>query len=186
MLAAAPVYGAEIMSITVERNDGRIYVDADMFIAAPRSHVFAALADYDHFRELSSRYIASRYVEPAEDGTPRIYTEVKGCVLFFCRTIKRYALLQLSPDTNMVALVETELSDLEYGREEWQLQSVSAGTRVLYTHEMDPEFWVPPLIGVWAIRRILTSDALSAAERIEKMALSKPTTRPAAAEPKND
>ena len=87
LLALVFLLAAEITSIEVERADGRVFVDADMTIAAPRADVFAALADYDHFHELSSRYLESRYLEPAEDGTPRIYTKVKGCVLFFCREI---------------------------------------------------------------------------------------------------
>jgi hypothetical protein len=143
-----------------------------MIIAAPRPIVFSALSDYDNFSELSSRYLESRFVEPAADGTPRIYTEVEGCVLFFCRTVKRYARLSLYPTTTLIAIVEPEQSDIEYGREQWLLQAVPGGTRVLYSHEMDPDFWVPPLIGVWAIRRALTEDALTAAQRIEALALS--------------
>jgi hypothetical protein len=151
-----------------------------MVIAAPRPVVFASLSDYDKFAELSTRYKQSRFVEPAADGTLRVYTEVEGCVLFFCRTVKRYAQLSLYPTAMMIAIVEPEQSDIEYGREQWLLQAVPGGTRVLYSHEMDPDFWVPPVIGVWAIRRTLSADALTAAQRIEDIALGKDVTVSAA------
>ena len=151
-----------------------------MVLAAPRPLVFTALSDYDNFSELSSRYKESRFVEPAADGTPRVYTEVEGCVLFFCRTVKRYSQLQLYPTTIIISEAEAELSDVEYGREQWLLQAVPGGTRIIYSHEMEPDFWVPPVIGVWAIRRVLEQDSLAAAQKIEELALSKVSDEAAA------
>jgi len=164
-------FAAGIELLTVERNGGRIDVEATMLIAAPPALVFQALSDYDRFDELSTRYQQSRFLEPAADGTARIFTEVEGCVWFFCRSVKRTARLELHPDERIVALVEPDGSDLSYGREEWVLTEMEGGTRVDYTHAMDPDFWVPPLIGVWAIRKSLENDALSAAQRIEALAL---------------
>ena len=156
--------------MTVERVDGRILVYSDLRIAAPRAQVYAALTDYDRFADLSTRYVDSRYVEPAPDGTQRVYTHVKGCVWFFCRSVERFARLEQAPDTRIVATAEPEHSDVSYGRETWELSPAAGGTRVVYRHDMEPRFWVPPLIGVWAIRRALEKDALAAAERIEALA----------------
>ena len=69
--------------------------------------------------------------------------------------------------------MEPERSDFEYGLETWRLMDSGQGTRVRYTHELKTRFWVPPLIGVWAIRRELKADALKAGQRIEQMALRK-------------
>jgi hypothetical protein len=164
---------AEIRQLEVDKRGKRIHIDSQMFLAAPRHAVFAALADYDRFSEFSSRYLESGFIPPDFDGTPRIYTKVQGCVLFFCRTIKRYSRLELTPDELIVALVDAQLSDLKFGHERWELADATGGTLVVYRHELEPDFWVPPLIGVWAIRRILASDALKAATRIERMAQDK-------------
>ena len=172
-LASGAVFAAEIQLLEVERSGARVQIDSRMLIAAPRADVFAALADYERFSELSDRYLESRFIPEDFDGTPRIYTKVEGCVLFFCRTIKRYARLELTPDTLIVALVDAQLSDLEFGHERWELSDVPEGTQVIYRHELEPDFWVPPLIGVWAIKRILSRDALRAASRIESMARQK-------------
>lgn len=170
MLAASNIMAAEIERLTVERNGKLINVDASMVIYAPRAVVFTALADYDRFSELSDSYVESRFVEPAEDGTPRIYTKVEGCIWFFCRTIERYARLELSPVDRIVATVEPELSDAEYAREQWDLEDMGETTRIYYKHDLQPNFWVPPGIGLWAIKRVLVNSATKAAERIEKLA----------------
>jgi hypothetical protein len=154
----------------VTRDNERIQVRAKLMIAAPTSLVFQALTDYEHFSDLSSRYIESRFIEPGPNGQPRIYTQVEGCVWLFCRTVGRYAQLNLNPNTHITATVEPEESDVSYGVEVWELEAVQGGTQVSYRHDMEPKFWVPPVVGLWAIRRALNKDALSAAERIEALA----------------
>ena len=163
-------FAAEVRSLTVERDGDKIRVRSDIVLAAPQASVFGALSDYERFAELSSRYEESRFVEPASDGTQRVYTRVEGCVLFFCRTVERYARLETEPPRLITATVEAERSDFEFGYETWEMETVTGGTRVLYTHDFDPDFWVPPVIGVWVIRRALNSDSLKAAERIEALA----------------
>jgi hypothetical protein len=166
------VCAAEIRQLDVERADGRVTVNSEILIAAPQAAVFAALSDYEKFSELSDRYLESGFVEPAGDGAPRIHTVVEGCVLFFCQTIERYARLELTPDSRIESIVDAEMSDLKFGHERWELSAEDEGTRVVYQHELEPDFWVPPVIGVWAIRRILAGDSLKAATRIEQLALS--------------
>jgi hypothetical protein len=169
--AVFPLRAATIEKLTVQRNHGLINVVASMIIEAPRPFVFQALSDYDHFSEMSDSFVESRFIEPAPDGTPRIYTKIEGCIWFFCRTINRTARLELDPIIRIVATVEPELSDAQYAREEWVFEDLGAATRIYYRHDLQPNFWVPPGIGVWAISNALSRTTLKAAQRIEKMAL---------------
>ena len=146
------------------------FVSADIQIAAPRSMVFDMLADYEGLENLSNRFKESRLLDPAADGTQRIYTRIEGCVWFFCRSVSRYARLTLVPPGEIRAEVEPEGSDFYFGRERWLLEDSGAGTRVIYTHELDPKFWVPPLIGPYVLKRTLSADALAVAERMERIA----------------
>lgn len=139
-------------------------------VDAPMPLVFKVLADYSQFSELSTRYKESRFLEPSPNGQPRIYTQVEGCIWFFCRTIHRYARLELHPDTRITATVEPEESDMDYGVEIWELEAIEGRTQITYSHEMEPKFWVPPVMGLWAFRRALNKDALSAADHIEELA----------------
>ena len=125
---------AEIESLDVERQDGRIYVSASLILDAPVPLVFQALSDYEHFAELSTRFKESRFLETAPDEAPRIYTEVEGCVWFFCRTVRRYAQLELIPYVRITATVEPAESDVSYGVESWELATLRNATRVSYTH----------------------------------------------------
>ena len=161
---------AEVCRLEVQKNGPTIAVEAEIVIEAPTPQVFEALADYSEFADLSSAYLESRYLEPDVDGTSRVYTKIRGCILFFCRTIARVARLDTVPYQQITATAEPDLSDVDYGVEQWQLQQHDGGTVLIYTHVVEPGFWVPPVLGPWALRRSLRSDALSAAEHIESLA----------------
>jgi hypothetical protein len=161
---------AELRRLEVQKNGPTIAVEAELVIEAPTRQVFDALADYGEFADLSSAYLESGYLEPDVDGTSRIYTKIRGCILFFCRTISRVARLDTVPYQQITATVEPDLSDVDYGVEQWQLHQHEAGTVLIYTHVVEPGFWVPPVLGPWALRRSLRRDALSAAEHIESLA----------------
>ena len=81
LLLAAPAGAAEILSIDVTHEDGRYFMRSETWFDAPRAGVFDVLTDYERFDRISSIYEDSRFEPQAEDGTTRVNTTVKGCVL---------------------------------------------------------------------------------------------------------
>lgn len=169
LACSAALPAAELVALDVERDGRVIQVSSELHIAAPRSLVYAILSDYERLPQLSSRFKESR-VEQGADSSTWVYTVVEGCVLFFCRSVARYAQLETQPDTMIMAIVDPARSDFELGEERWELATRNDTTVVHYTHTLEPKFWVPPVIGVWVIRKTLREDALKAASRIERMA----------------
>jgi len=77
----------------------------------------------------------------------------------------------------IITIAIPEESDFIYNRTRWTLQSVDGGTRVTYEAEIEPDFWMPPLIGPWAIKRKLEVSAAEIGARIEYLAITgKPIT----------
>ncbi len=66
-----------------------------------------------------------------------------------------------------------EHSDLKFGFARWDLESQEGGTRVVYDMKMKPDFWIPPLIGSYLLKRSLTKAGGKAAQRVEDLALGK-------------
>lgn len=171
-LAAMPARGAELLDVSVEKDGERYTMASRTYFEAPPEAVFRVLSDYDRFERISSIFEDVRFIAPARDGTPRAFTLVKGCVLFFCKTIERIEALHFTPHSRIVAEVEPEHSDFAYGRTEWRFIPSGSGTEVHYRMEMEPGFWVPPLIGPYIMKRSFRSDAVEALNRIEALALS--------------
>jgi hypothetical protein len=172
VLLAGQTMAADVNWIEVDRKGGRVDVRSEILINAPLPEVYAALLDYDKFAKMGDTFADSRYVEPASDGAPRIYTRTEGCIWFFCKTIERYARLEVQPQQKIVAIAEPELSDAAVSIESWTLTADGDSTVISYRHEIDTGFWVPPLLGALIINRSVEKGTQKAAGRIEQLALS--------------
>lgn len=168
--AALNAGAAEVLALDVVKKYQRIVINAAISVLAPPADVYAALIDYDNFTSWSDRYRDTGYIEPAADGRPRVQSYLEGCVLFFCRTVGRVAVLDLEPTEYIRAAAEPALSDVRFGVEEWQISAIPGGSLVRYTHDVEFKFWMPPVLGVWAIKRSLNRDAMKAAVQIELVA----------------
>lgn len=169
-LLCLPALAADLERIDVQHEDGRYRMSSETWFDAPLIGVFDVLTDYQRFDRISSVYSQAHYVAPDADGTPRVFTELKGCVLFFCQTMRRTERLENSGLAEIRATAIASLSDFRYSVASWQLSEARGGTRVVYSVEMEPDFWVPPLIGPYVMKRKLHKGGVDAIERIERLA----------------
>jgi len=173
LVRAWPVTAAELTDIEVEMKDGRYHLSSKTYFEATQAQLYKVLTDYTQFTKFSSAFVESENRAPDEQGRPRFYTRLEGCVLLFCKSYVRYGYLELKPDYDIVAITDPELSNFEYSRERWQLIPKGEGTLLKYDFEMEPGFWVPPLVGPYVIKRTLRSNGRDAVDRIEALALGK-------------
>lgn len=167
---AMPAAAAELRSIEVSEEDGRYRLISEALFEVGQEALYAVLTDYEQYKKFTSVIVESRNVEPDTDGRPRFFTRMKGCVLFYCQTFIRNGYLLLTPNDDIVAVSDPEESDFEYCRERWRLRREEGGTVMSYEFEMDPRFWVPPLIGPYFIKRTLRAGGMRAIDRIEALA----------------
>lgn len=170
LLGAAPVLSADLRGLTVELEDGHYLLTSESWLDASVEEIYRVLTDYELFVEISSGYVESHNTAAAKDGKPGFYTRMQGCVLVWCKSFERSGHLTLRPMSNIVALVDPEVSDFDYSRESWELIAEDGGTVMIYHFEMDPGFWVPPVIGPFYIKRTLVRAGEDAIERIEALA----------------
>ena len=95
---------------------------------------------------------------------------MEGCILFYCKNFVRNGYLLLTPKHDIVAITDPDESDFEYSRERWRLSSDGEGTLLIYEFELEPSFWVPPLVGPDLMKRVLQKGAVRAVDRIEALA----------------
>jgi hypothetical protein len=171
------VSGADLRSVTVELGDKRYHLVSMAWFADSREDLYRVLSDYDLFRKFTSAFVDTHNVAPDELGRPRFYTRMEGCVLLFCKSLRRNGYLILKPDEEIIAISLPEQSDFKHSHERWQLQEDGEGTLMTYDFEMEPDFWVPPLIGPFVIKRTLREGGTDAIDRIEAIALGREPKR---------
>lgn len=167
LAGALTVDAAELRSVTLDKRDGVYYATSEIWLDAARDDVFDVLSDWDISTRFSSLIVASRNVELPADERPGFYMQNKGCVLFFCQTVEREGFVELNGGYRIRAVANPDKSDFELSDETWTLVDDADGTEILYEMQMKPKFWIPPLIGPYAIKRKIRKDGLEALQRIE-------------------
>ncbi len=165
-------FSATLKTVEVKRNRDRYQVVADTHLAAAPGAIYEVLTDFDNdrYQQISDIYKESSYLPPDSDGTPLVYTRVEGCLLLFCRSMRRVERLEVVKPRFIRATAVPERSDFKYSLAEWTLEPEGDGTRVVYHMEMEPDFWLPPFVGPWFLKRTLLHGAPTAVGRIEELA----------------
>jgi hypothetical protein len=161
---------ATLRQIEVTRKHGVYLLQAETYLAATPESIYGVLLDYEHFNRISRIYKEHRYLDPLPDGTPMIYTRMEGCLLFYCKSMRRVERMQFEEAAYIRTDALPEQSDFKSSYSEWTLEPEFDGTRMFYTLEMEPDFWVPPVIGPWLLQRTLEQGGGRAIDRIERLA----------------
>lgn len=145
---------------------------ADTHLDAPPEAIYDVLIDYDedHFGRISEIYKESDYLPPDSDGTPLVYTLVEGCLLFYCRSMRRVERLEVEKPRFIRTTTLPEQSDFRYSVSQWLLKAEGDGTRIVYRLDMEPDFWLPPFVGPWYLKRTLSRGGTEVLARIEQLA----------------
>ena len=151
--------------------DSEVYsVDVLVRIEAPLEVVHEAITDYDHLTEINPSIVESSILETHGPGRYRVYTRIKLCVLFFCKQIHQVQDIVEYGDALVKATLLPESSDFESGKASWDLVVADDATFMQFSAEVDPSFWVPPLIGTWLFEREMVRQVMETASYMEQQA----------------
>jgi len=168
-LLALPARALEVLSQGFNIENGVYELELDVRIEAPIERVWAILTDYERLPELNPAVTRSG-VEVNDQGQSEVLTVVRGCVLFFCNSVERVEIMEEFATVRIVAVTDPARSDLRQGRSEWNFWPEDEATRLSLTVLMEPDFWVPPVLGRRALRRNLIGGTLDLLEAVEHRA----------------
>ena len=165
-LGVTQAMALELDDVAVVR-EGRSYRTQLTFdVAGSVDEVTAILIDYEHPERLTPA-VTDRKVIDRQGNVTRVRTEIHGCIVFFCKD------LTLTQDVTIDAGViqsdiVAEQSDFKSGYLRWVLAGdPDSGTHVVYESVVEPDFFVPPLIGRYFVRKWLRQQIFGIAERLK-------------------
>lgn len=169
-LLSVPAFAgaAELRSVTLEKRDGLYYATSEIWLDADRESLYQVLSNWDISTRFSSLIVASRNLEEDEQGRSGFYMKNRACVIFFCKTVERYGYMENEEGSLVRAIAIAEKSDFDISDERWFLEPEGDGTRIRYEMTMKPKFWIPPIVGPYAIKKKIRKDGVEALERIEQ------------------
>ncbi|MDA8390071.1 MAG: SRPBCC family protein [Gammaproteobacteria bacterium] len=136
----------------VRVHDGIYHVSAEWLVHAPVSRVFAALTDYRHLGRLNPEVRKSRILGFPAPGHTLVQMVIRSCILFICFHVRQTDDMTAIPDREIDGRIVPRLSNLRYGYARWRLAAQGDATRIHFTSAVEPDFFIPPLIGPFLLR----------------------------------
>ena len=171
LLVTGPLWAAEVSNVSLGHDEGVYHLRLEARLDAPPVAVFAVITDYDRIHRLHRRVRESRVIRRIDARTTEVFTELKGCVAaIFCKTLRRIERVTEYPPYELSAVVLPDGSDLKSGRVRWRLRADGDGTLLHYESEMEPDFWVPAMMGDALVARSLRNTTTDMIARVEVLA----------------
>jgi len=170
LAGALPATAAEIRSIEVQYEDGRYSMVSVAWFDAGIDETFDVFSTWDLSTRFSGAIVEARDLDPDPDGRPGYFVINKGCMLFFCKSMVRQGYVEALHNQGLRAVADPQISDFRQFEESWDFSEEDGGTSVRYQLQMVPDFWVPPAIGPYVIKRKLRNEGGRALDRIEAIA----------------
>jgi hypothetical protein len=169
-LLAPPSYAAGIAELHVSENQGIYSINLVMQMQVPARYVHRVLTDYVHIYRLDPAITDSEILTSPEAGVVRVRTRITDCIGFYCMKIDRVDdVRELGHDTLQVTTIPT-LGSFKSGHAEWKILGMEERTQVIYQAQMELDFYIPPLIGIYFVTQKLRKSIIASLEKIECIA----------------
>ena len=150
--------------------NGRYTVSFEVLLDAPRDRVWQIMTDYERLPRVSKIITESRILKQEDTHRHRVGVTLEACVLIFCKTVKRVVDIEARPQTEIIVTDDPAFSNFSYAVERWRVGAEDSRTRLNYTAELVPDFFIPPLIGPPVVKYFLRREIRLTALEVEALA----------------
>ncbi len=170
---AVPGRAAEDLSVEAQRHGERVDVQARALIAAPVAVVWEVLTDYEHLPRFIPG-IAKSVVRLRDGG--RLLVEQSGEARFFIFSFPIEVQLEVTEQPPQWISSRAVAGNVRRMSGRYEIQpDMEHGTVLLrYVGEIEPDFELPPLIGVAALRSTAAEQFTAMVAEIERRAAEAP------------
>ncbi|MDH3513458.1 MAG: SRPBCC family protein [Gammaproteobacteria bacterium] len=170
VLWAAAATAATIEVLDTTHDQGRYTVSFEVVLDADRDKVWRIMTDYERLPRVSKLIVETRVLKQEDVNRHRVGVTLEACVLIFCKTVKRMVDIEAWPQTEILVTEVPDQSDFREGVERWRVAAEGTKTRLNYTAELVPDFFIPPLIGPPVVKYFLRREIRITALEVEALA----------------
>lgn len=136
----------------------------------PADAVRAVVTDFERLGRINENITASKVLERYDDGSFKRLLRLEPCVIGICFELDFVERVVIDGPAISTTIVPGEGNFLE-GSAQWRIDAVGPRrTRLQVRATQTPDFWIPPVIGPWVLKRVFLREVTETSERIERLA----------------
>ena len=160
----------ELNRAEVTENNGVFQIVVSATLDAPAGYIRQVLTDYRNIYRLNSSIVETEIIDRCHRDGTRIRTKILVCASVFCREVERVEAVRALDSGNLQARIVPEQSEFRSGLANWKITPTGYGSELEYNATVEPDFFIPPVVGVPVIRSSLKAEFIATVARIEKIA----------------
>lgn len=179
LLGASIGFGASaggIDNVAVSKDKGQYKISVSSHLDIAQPELRKLLTNYPLVAQSNPAVKSLEVVSESPAGVTRIKATLKVCVWFYCRQLKQTQDMTLLGNGHLHADIIPSESDFKHGHADWRMMVEGEGSRLLFSAALTPDFWVPPLIGPYVIKKKMREEAIETVLGLEHLAAN-PVTR---------
>ena len=168
-------YSAVVEEAFVDEQDDHYLINLVMQVDTSKERLIQVLTNYAELNKLSESIVSSKIIENSPDTTNTNLITVElvneGCVLLFCKRITQKQIVNRLNSDYIIVNVEPSVDNIKYSTQYWHFKALSDNkTRIQYSADIEPDFWIPPLLGSWLFQNRLLQEATEIINNAETIA----------------
>jgi hypothetical protein len=169
---------SQLVSLEINRQADSYTVYVVMELDAAAGKVRALLTDYAHLDRINASITASKIIDSRGDGTVRVLTRFRNCILVFCMTVQRVEDVTEDAQGRILVALVPEASSFRSGQSSWEVTGTGSGSRVIHRATLEPDFWLPPWIGTAILKAALRREIRASFENLECLTRTNTPSQP--------
>ncbi len=164
-------------SLASDLHDADVYVENGIYhiwvaakLQVPAEYVRDVLTDYAHVYRLNASIVESEVLHSPVDDSTLIRNRVLLCASVFCLEVERVDLIRTLASGDLQAVIVPELSEFRSGKSVWKITPQGESTYLVYEAQIEPDFYIPPVVGTHIVARQLRNEFTTTFNRIEHIA----------------
>lgn len=160
----------DLIEAEVTEENGIFRIKASALIEAPPDYIRYVLADSTHIYRLSPSIIESEVLPSSTAGEKQVRTRLLCCTSVFCREVDRVDRVRMLKSGNFEAEIIPALSEFKSGKATWEITPMDDGSYIVYQAYLEPDFFIPPVVGTQVVIQHLRDEFTTTFIRIERIA----------------
>jgi len=174
-LVPSPSLCADINSVEISREKNRYHLHANTTVYARVDNVRRIITDYENLTSIIPNLKESELLSKPENKRTTVSMLTEICVFFLCYNIRHVQTFHIIKNDILFSRIIPGMSNFKSGWMRWEIKKTDSDkiypvTQIILDMEMTPDFFVPPLIGPYQIKKKMLEITRATINNLEEKA----------------
>lgn len=166
---------AEVNSVEVSQAKGMYHLRISMTVNADTDSIKRIITDYENLTLINPYLKESKLVNNSEDERTEVSMLTEICIFLICYNIRHVQAFHPVKNDVLYSRIIPRMSDFKSGWVRWEIKekdsdSTSPVTQIIFDTELTPDFFIPPIIGPYQMKKKMLAMAKVTINNLEEKA----------------